>query len=375
MGGSILLLAVAACGYVDPPPDPVALERRAVESRLAIRTLHVKLTIEREWYDRYGQSGKGGKVMQFEIWQDATHYRTDIFTESTSMSRDLALGRRHVMCKNCEQPGHAILYFEGTGGAALAHPDNHSFQRDLFDRGEAFDPRLLGYTSSDHVNMPRPATAKNLGLDIISPERSPPTVEAATVDGEAAWVLKSKSLRSGFDHRAYIFPGKGGSVGLIEYSGKVKDDSFRSRHHSELERDARTGIWFPKKLVGEWFENGALKDRDVVTVHLREFNQPIDPSVFTLAGMNVREGEEVYDPAPNRTGKDRPRMQYRGGQIVPYKKESLTQPPPPETVTQPRPVDPSVVPGRFRWWYAAAAVLFGLAAVLLLYRAVRRRTA
>lgn len=373
MGGYILLSAAVACGYGDPTPDPAGLQRQAVEARLAIRTLHVKLTYEQEWYDRYGQSGKGGEVKQFEIWLDATHYRVDVVTERALSPQNVAVGRRHVLCQNCERPGHSIQYMQGFGNVALM-PSDSPLGRSLFANGEAFDPRLLGYVYSDYGNMPRPATTKNLGLDIISPERSPPTVEAATVDGEAAWVLKSKWLRTGADNRVYLFPGKGGSVGLIEGSGKTGSYSFHSRYHSDLEQDARTGVWFPKKFIGEAFRDGAIKDRNTVTVHLREFNQPIDPSVFTLAGIGVPDGVEVFDPSKLYPKGPPPRLQYRGGQIVPYQKVTPADPPPPEVVTQPRPVDPSVVPGRFRWWYAVAAVLFGLAATLLLRRAVRRAT-
>ncbi len=370
MGGYILFIAAAACGYADPPPDPAELLRRAVEARMAIHTLHVKMTIELEWHDRYGQKGKGGKVMQYEIWLDANHYRVDIFTEGAPTKQDMAVGRRQVLCQNCERPGHSIHYFQGSP-VALMRSDS-PLGRSLFAKGEAFDPRTLGYTRGSYMNTPHPATAKALGLELISPDRSPPTSAAATVEGEAAWVLQSKWLRSGADNRIYLSPGKGGTVGLIEGSGKTDKYSFHSRYLSNLEQDARTGIWFPKKFVGEAFENGAIKDRDTVTVHLREFNQPIDPSVFTLAGMTVPEGVDVLDPTLNLTGIDRPRQQYRGGQIVPYEKLKSAEPPPPESITQPRPVDPSVVPGQYRWWYAAAAVLFAIAAALFIRRAIRR---
>ena len=239
--------------------------------------------------------------------------------------------------------------------------------RSLFAKGEAFDPRTLGYTRGSYMNPPHPATAKALGLELISPDRSPPTSAAATVEGEAAWVLQSKWLRSGADNRIYLSPGKGGTVGLIEGSGKTDKYSFHSKYQSNLEQDARTGIWFPKKFVGEAFENGAIKDRDTVTVHLREFNQPIDPAVFKLAGMNLPEGVEVFDPNLPPGGIAPPRLQYRDGQIAPYREKSV----PPEAVSQPRPVDPSVVPGRYRWWYAGAALLFGIAAAVLIRRAIR----
>jgi hypothetical protein len=275
------------------------------------------------------------------------------------------------LCKNCEKPDHAIQYFEGSG-VGLIRPDN-PLARSLFESGPAFDPRLLGCTTSDYMNMPRPLAAKSPALEYNSPKLTPPTVEAATVDGEAAWVLKNMVIRNGVDNRVYFFPAKGNSIGLIEYSGKSDEYAFYGRYRSELEQDPGTGIWFPKKLVGEAFRNGAVKYRDVVTVHLREFNQPIDPAVFTLAGMNIREGAEVYDPSLNRTGKDRPRLQYRGGQIVPYKEDASARPL--LEVYPPRPVDPSVVPGRHRWWYVSAAALFGLAAAMLLYRAARRRAA
>src|SRR5205823_567615 len=107
-------------------------------------------------------------------------------------------------------------------------------------------------------------------------------------------------------------------------------------------------------------------------VHLHEFNQSIDPAVFTLAGIKVPEGEEVWDPSVLSPGTPPPRRQYRGGQIVPYQEKSVDQPLSPEAITQPRPVDPSVVPGRHRWWYAAAAVIFAVIAAVLIRRAVRR---
>jgi hypothetical protein len=370
MSTFVILAATAVCGQGLATPDPVDLERRAVEARLAIHTLHVKLTIEREWYNWPKGSDKGGKLMHYEIWQDATHYRADIFTERSSSTQDLANGRRWVLCQNCEKPGHTIQYFERSG-VALIRPDN-PLARNLFKGGEAFDPRLLGCTTDNHLNMRRPGTAQTLPPEFNSPERSPATVEAAHVDGEAAWVLKNKVIRGGANIRVYFLSGKGGAIGLIESTGKTDKYTFRGRFHSELEQEPRTGIWFPKKFVRETFENDALGDRDVVTVHLREFNQPIDPAVFTLAGIDVQNGELVLDAELNRTGKDRPLMQYRDGQIVPYKPDPSAQP---VTMTQPRPVDQSVVPGRNRWWYAAAAALFTVAAALLLFRAARRKTA
>lgn len=379
MSGYLALVAAVACGQGQPTPDPVELERRAVEARLAIHSLHVKLTIEREWYGRpwqKGNNGNGGEVMHFEIWQDATHYRADIITERSSVLEDRSIGRRQVLCQNCEKPGHAIRYDE-RASVALIPPDN-PMARDLFKEGtEALDPRLLGCTTYSYLNMPRPRTAKTLPPVFNSPECTPATVEAATVDGEAVWVLRNTMIRSGSNRRISFFPGKGGAIGLIEYSGKTDTYSFRGRFHSELEQEPRTGVWFPKKFVGETFKNDTIRDREVVTVHLREFNQPIDPTVFTLAGMNVRNGALVIDPSLNRTGKERPWTRYQDGQIVPFQpvpyKVDASGQFSPESITQPRPVDPSVVPGRYRWWYVSAAVLFGVAAALLLYRAAHRR--
>src|SRR5436190_305324 len=114
MGGSIMLLAALASGHGDMPPSADSLARQAAETRLAIHTLHVKLTIEREWHDRYGQVGKDGEVKQFEIWLDATHYRADIFTEGSPTPRDMAVGRRRVLCQNCERPGYSIDYIQGS---------------------------------------------------------------------------------------------------------------------------------------------------------------------------------------------------------------------------------------------------------------------
>lgn len=366
--GIIVALAVG-CGQGQPGqpvPGPVALERRAVEDRLTIHTLHVKLTLEQEWFG----TEKGGKLMHFEIWQDATHYRADIFTERSSMEQDLANGRRQVLCRNCEKPGHVIRYFERSGLSLI--PPGNSMASELLRSGEAFDPRLLGCTTDNYLNMKRPGAAKTLPLIFNSPESTPATVEKATVDGEGAWVLKNTIIRSGSNRRITFFPDKGGAIGLIEYSGKSDSYAFRGRFHSELEQEPRTGIWFPKKFAGETFRNDAIRDRETVTVHLREFNQPIDPAVFSLAGINVRQGELVHDPSLNRTGKDRPLMQYRDGQIVPYERDvSLMT----GAITHPSPVDPSVVPGRNRWWYISAAVFFGLAGMLLLYRARRRAPA
>lgn len=374
MSGHILLLAAVSFGQpAGPVPDLATLQRQAVEARMAIRTLHMKLTIDREWHDRYGVSGKSGKVLKFEIWQDADHYRADIFTEGGNKKQDMAVGRRHVYCKNCERPGHVIEYFTDSL-VSLSEPGSR-YARELFGKtGQTFDPRYLGYTHDTFLNTPRPVTAKNLGLAIVSPERTRPTVEAAMVDGEPAWLVKSTWLRSGAIHRIYILPNKSGSVGLIEGSGKSENYTFRGRYRSELEQDARTGIWFPKKFVREFFENDVLRDLDTVTVHLREFNQPIDPAVFTLAGIGIPDGTEIYIPEIAPPGKPWPRRQFQGGQIVPYKEEVPAVPPPPAVLTQPRPVDSSVVPGRFRLWYAAAAVLFVGAAVLLIRRAVRRAT-
>lgn len=363
------LLVFAGCigmAQGEELPSASNLERRAITARSGIRSIHLTLYINTEWFDRAGNFEKR-VAKQMEIWQDSVHHRTDM-TEEGKVEQGSVMGKRQVFCRNCERPDHYVFYVDQVTSIVLQRADDKMKPADRM--GLTFDPRLLGYATATHINLSTNKPPYTLETEISSPAFTEHRVSEGDIGDDRAFVLRSTYKATGADHAVWVLPDKGYSVGLIEGSITTKDGNRHSRNHrSELALDVPSGIWFPRKCVLEQRVNDKVVKRETVEAEVRAINRPIPPSVFTLAGMSIPNGTTAFTPESPTVLKS----MLRDGKLLPREKGPIPAAQPP--VPAPRPVDPSSLSGGYRLWYAAATVLFSASAVVLLRRALARRPA
>jgi len=359
--GLVLLLA-----HFDPSAATAeAVVRRAIEARSSLKTMHTKFRYER--YATIEGTLKPEQMEEVECWFDETHYRMDRIREG-KVTIGTDIGRRLVVCKNCERHEHTIFYTEGVTGVELLSPS------DKLSKGYmslCYNPLRIGYSLWYMSASTYSSDTDPLGADISSKSFTPPTLSNATYRDEPAILLRSNYVRSGATHTVTILPNKGYNVAKIESSLNEGTDRYTSTQTTDLQFDAAAKVWFPKKAIFEQATNGKVTYREVVAVRECEINRPISDRVFSLAGISIHPSTTVFTPeAKNSTD-----YEWSGTALVrrkddPYSVESTSQ----LDVPMSEPVDADAVRGNRIWYYVAAAGLFLVAAGLLFWWAMRKRT-
>ncbi len=86
--------------------------------------------------------------------------------------------------------------------------------------------------------------------------------------------------------RFWVSPNQGDSIVRIQEQFKFEDDEFITAVDCKSEKDAESGLWFPRRLV---WETGRLGSDPVAheeaQVTLASLNKPLDPAVFSFKGI------------------------------------------------------------------------------------------
>jgi hypothetical protein len=295
----VIFLAYSLC--VQPPAlDPVEYERRAVEARERIRTWHYAAAVTHERFATGGQkSSRQGA--RFEVWADATRYRADetavgqwparsqVQLPSAEAGRQptvLATARTTV-CRGCRADGAYLRLIHPGTPATFYQPTAEEVDR--FER-DRLDPRGLGHGAGKGLNPPPPrGNLVDPGVRYISAE---PTGDAGEV------LVRGTYIKTGSQHRCWVAPDKGYGVTRFELSGPP-DAAGKEEPglvvENELALDTPSGVWFPKRTRVRTYLKGELASERQITVEVAEFNRPLDPAAFTLAGLRLSPGTPVRD--------------------------------------------------------------------------------
>jgi hypothetical protein len=168
-------------------------------------------------------------------------------------------------------------------------------------RGQAVyrvDPRRIGI-------IPGPmASLHSMALEdlLVHPDRRESSVEEGREGGAPVWRVKYVR-RDGGVVTLRIDAGRGYSVidSSVEAVGP-SGNTITDRIVSELEQYGPDGIWLPSTTT----YTRQIGDRTVETavygVNRAEFNTPVDPKTFTLAGMDIPPGTMVRETPPTTRG-------------------------------------------------------------------------
>jgi hypothetical protein len=360
---AILLLWLLAQSHclsstrADTTKNPTAadIEKLALQARQNLKTLYVKLRYDCQDFHPKPARRTGTRI----LWMDGEKLRQDRLFDQGG---PLHPGARRVLCHHCEKPHHDLIWYETPPGdpplRAILDEIPPGQQRQF--RGDAIDPRLLGYACLPSETL----YPSQIPLNYIFGNH--PTLRRQSVEMQVSeWNgLRCFLLHSTFpeqcEQKVWVAPERGYNVVRILWTSPRQTEEIQV----ELQPVGTTGLWFPKKIFYQCHHDGQLESQETVQILDVQLNQPIPPSTFTLAGC-LPEGTHIAI----RTGEQVTYGEIKNGKFVPQPpltfaaaKELLaSNPSPPQPLQPQRQWDP---------WLVTAVVLLTLTnfGVLLLWR-------
>jgi hypothetical protein len=261
---------------------------------------------------------------------------------------------RDVICLNCEL-GETILEYQqmGPGDPAVG------VRLDKKDKGwekhvKVIEPRLVGYVPT----LLLAHRGKHLEAFVGRPDRQKVSLSKGSWKEQECWVIEYTLLKGDNVH-VWIAPALGNSVVRILVEGNTEGTPFRSVLESDVMRVGSKEMWYPRSVVYATEVNGVAQLTEEIRVTQVAFNEPIDPGVFTLAGIDIAEGVGIAGTAVKSAPGSR--TVWSGSQIVDVKNED-------------DPARPVMEPGRVKLWVLGISALAACFAAWCLWQMLRTRS-
>ncbi|MDR3109557.1 MAG: hypothetical protein LBU65_07720 [Planctomycetaceae bacterium] len=266
-----------------------AIEKKCIANRLAIKKYHIKVKIEREFFDEADQSNVRCTGLQF--YYDDQNRRCDTTYEWYNPKLTSDTGRYVQMVVWNETDKFQYRWFdgideEGRKSAFQAYSIDDKVDRES-SMMEFSDFRILGFSTSgflfkvpidDIVGSP---AKKNIGMEDV------------VLNGLNCKKISTEYIKTGASVCYWIVPEKGYSIVRIE--GKTKEGAVEWTE-LDVEKDAASGLWFPMASRMEQWNNDKLVWSEKLKIDVISLNQKIDLAYFTPQTMNVRVGAAVIMP-------------------------------------------------------------------------------
>ncbi|GIW92669.1 MAG: hypothetical protein KatS3mg110_0710 [Pirellulaceae bacterium] len=174
--------------------------------------------------------------------------------------------------------------------------------------GGILEPRIIGME-------PLPLMAKGpLNVCVAADsmklwERKAARMYHENIDGHQAivteHVLGGKELPESALLTIWIVPDLGYSVVKMEFRGNFQNQPLMDRLQVRVKafEGDRGTVWFPEWARGERHLSGKFNHAYEVEIWDAQFNKPVDPKLFTLAGMDIPPETSVHDNITGRAYK------------------------------------------------------------------------
>lgn len=274
----VIVMSFSATSSGQEPPDRQQMIEGIFAQRERIKSYHLRFTVEMN-APHPSAAVPIKDVRKFEIWHAGQSTRTE--QRIVESNYDPAeVGGRRVQCRNCEKEGHGVVFtITKTGSTPV-----EVLPLDKFASKEKFrtDWRLIGLFPGDvYASFDRDprATLRLLASDkrsVLTPVANSEIVLRLN-EGPAH---REFTLASEFDHNPTRFA-------MSSPESEVK---------FEVEYQKVNEISFPKSITLRQSFGKKPPTEQKITFELVELNLPIDPSVFTVAGMQLPDGLPVELP-------------------------------------------------------------------------------
>ena len=374
-----ILLSVIAFVFLCFQPDRnveiKSVIKSVLDNRRKIADTHATVTYDLK---RKGLPSKEDSAVITQ-WYSKEHWRADITryepegevdnNKAARKSMDAGKVLRTVFCDNCERPGSLVTGNDGALVVRVSSPTKPPHQAHGLRKG-GIDFRLLGLTWLPYPNL---LTVDEPGwprLPTIFEDPEFSTFDLVENFPKNIYKLKTKHIRFGLEMQVWIDTDLSSDVVRMDGSGTDKQGSVHTFSlRSSGHRQILTDLWYPTEIHTIHASNGKPTLEEHFKIDFHSVNLPIDPIVFTIAGMNFPNGKSVILPGTDGKGY----VIWNGKVVLESslsKDQSQQLPVPP--VTAPVPTNPEAVAQPFRWYYIAAAVLFSGIAVYFFRRMLNR---
>lgn len=264
------IIACAQASAVSPttkatvPAEIEALEKAVLQHRRAISSgqMQIHLTI----YTNQAIDASLERMIYF----DNERFRQDETANNVTRTRCFGDGVFFKYCTGSEAGRRYALEVQ-----ELKHVDRNANY--IYEPLKVmFYPGWSGLARSVHMES-----------IIGAPDRTNFEMAPALWEGEQAVEVSFSLVRRPDARVRYcVVPTRGYSIVMMEARTQRQEIEVIESVHCALQRVADQ-LWFPKTVRYQKTENGKQGDREDMDFNVISLNQPLDPRLFTPAGMNV----------------------------------------------------------------------------------------
>jgi len=305
---ALLTLAPAA-----PPESPSAAARAAAvvaqKARMPNRYT-LRLRVEGRVPDA-PPPAESAWSWTLHVWRDGKKFRVDHFDAQYTPPRPTEDPRdRHVACENCEREGYGLVTTVLPGSPPVLHlVQFHRLGTWVFDRYcTGFDWRYFGLSNASTCMYQR----LHIAADYPKLFDQPDVLTKSDKRGELPCLVAYKNTDR-IDRSIWL--GEQDGFHPVYFEDLIKAGGEPETRTTEVSwQRTAGGHLFPARVKhNSMITLGGKKCafEEVVTVTHADFDSPIDPAVFTVAGLGLNENQVIG--FPDLEPQDQPR--WRNGRI------------------------------------------------------------
>lgn len=230
------------------------------------------------------------------LWRDGDKFRADHLDASYTPPRPGHDRRtRHVSCENCEQQGYGVVTTIVAEPGLTNHAvEFHRLGTRSFDYGcTHFDWRYLGLGNCQQCVYPHLQIGANFPLHFKGPDAVVQTMNR----GDTPCLV---AIKTGKGTKVSVWLSERDGYNPIYFEEYFDLPEGKERRTTEITwQSTAGGHLYPKTvkyngIIG--FDGGRYPTEEVITVMHADFDSPIDPAVFTVAGLGLNENQPIGLP-------------------------------------------------------------------------------
>lgn len=215
----------------------------------------------------------------YSVWFDGDRYRCD----RKPFAKE---GPREIYGRNCYRPGFDVYYDHDKPNRNMVPLIVHKAVQGKVRPGFILriNPLMFGISA---ISFP---AHREFEIDDIPGADAREILERKTENGKE--YVKYRLKHGTIIQEVTSYPKK---VPFLESCSfeEVYSDDFRERKVMKALPGEYGKVVFPKKVVNLYEKNGILQEELIIEVLQADFERPIPPRVFTLAGMDIPPGTPV----------------------------------------------------------------------------------
>jgi len=209
------------------------------------------------------------------------------------------IGYKSLGIINCEKSGYCFSY---DGNGQSSHAEFGSFEKDIFlVRRHPFryvvPLRLLGVNPLPNLSMGLLDESKTIFNDQFL-DKAKYTINFEGDGEDKKCIFKGRGQSNVNDWNdpylvtVVVLPNKGWNIISLSKTNS------KNRINIDINLSKVNDIWFPKKMTytyqvleGDWL----VKDEGLNDIHIKSLNSPLDETLFTRAGVNMKRGTIIRE--------------------------------------------------------------------------------